>query len=112
MLGLRVIGAVHLDRGRIVIDGDVNRAAQGHGDAKGGTATASKRVDNQFVRLHCTLPNATSAATNTADSSRRRFTVPINPNCFNSEQRALTLWSGTPKCSATSFAVAPSQPRL
>jgi hypothetical protein len=49
MAGLRVIHCVHRDRLGIVIDGDVDRAADRALDRRAGAATACKVVYDQFV---------------------------------------------------------------
>ncbi|MGY8832831.1 MAG: hypothetical protein ACKVIS_25525 [Pseudomonadales bacterium] len=43
VLGVRVVDFVHSDGFGVMVDGDINRAAQGHFDA-GGRATAAGEV--------------------------------------------------------------------
>ncbi|MNG20257.1 hypothetical protein D3C84_1044970 [compost metagenome] len=48
----RVVGLVHADRRRVVVDGDVHRAAKAHLEAGAGATAAGEEVDvDLFVDL-------------------------------------------------------------
>ncbi|ASZ72206.1 hypothetical protein vBPaePE220_00066 [Pseudomonas phage vB_PaeP_E220] len=49
MLGVRVIGLVHADRRRVVVDGQGHLAAEAHFQAGAGAAPAGEQVDDDRV---------------------------------------------------------------
>ncbi|KQJ53049.1 hypothetical protein AN399_31140 [Pseudomonas aeruginosa] len=49
MLGVRMVGLVHADCGRVVIDGQVDLAAQAHFQTGAGSAAAGEQVDDDRV---------------------------------------------------------------
>lgn len=84
VFGVRVVDLVHGDGFGVVVDGDINRPAEGQLDASGGAATAGEVVDHQAAEVEAGLwVDAVGVV-----HARPLFTAQWNDGRINSELMA------------------------